>query len=255
MKLLVRQEQKEQLEGKRKPVVISSEKVYYVENISKDFHCSDGVIKKEDLQKTGTITSSKGKEFIIFDSQFIDYYKNIKKTAQTIPLKDIGFIIAETGINSESIVVDSGSGSGGSACFIAKYAKKVYTYDISEINIEQTKKNIEYFKLTNIEISKADIYSEIPIKDVDVILLDVPEPWNALNSVNKSLKIGGFVVAYCPQIIQAQEFVNEANKLGFMNIKSVELIERDWKIEGSIVRPRSLSTIHSGFITIMRKIN
>jgi tRNA A58 N-methylase Trm61 len=41
----------------------------------------------------------------------------------------------------------------------------------------------------------------------------------------------------------------------YVHTKSVEIIERDWKISGQVVRPRSLSNIHSGFITIVRKIN
>jgi tRNA (adenine57-N1/adenine58-N1)-methyltransferase len=89
-----------------------------------------------------------------------------------------------------------------------------------------------------------------------VVLLDLPEPWKAIGPADKALKIGGLIVAYCPQITQAQVFVNELAKMNnYIHAKSVEIIERDWKIEGQIVRPRSLSNIHSGFITIVRKIN
>ncbi|HGJ64178.1 TPA: methyltransferase domain-containing protein, partial [bacterium] len=223
------------------------------EDINKDYHCSDGVFKAEDLKKTnGKIKSNTGKEFYIIEASFIDSYKGIKKQAQTIPLKDLGFILAETGIGTDSIVADAGSGSGGAACFIARYVRKVYSFDINEKNLQQAKKNAQYFNIENIEFKKVDVYKEIPVKDVDLLLLDLPEPWKAIGAANIAVKHGGFIVIYCPQITQAQQFINEAKD--FLHIKTVEIIEREWKIEGQIVRPKSLSNIHSGFLVLLRKI-
>ncbi|HEY9702494.1 MAG TPA: hypothetical protein V6C58_08615, partial [Allocoleopsis sp.] len=85
---------------------------------------------------------------------------------------------------------------------------------------------------------------------------DLPEPWRAIDSSNKALKVGGVIIVYCPQITQCQHFINELSKKeNYIQIKTIEIVERDWKVEGQIVRPRSLSNIHSGFITIVRKIN
>ena len=250
-RLLIRKARKEQVDERQR--VIESEQIYFIEDISKDYHCSDGVFKQEDLKKTeGKIKSSKGKEFNIIEASFIDSFKGIRKLAQTMPLKDLGFILAEIGIGKDSVVVDAGSGSGAAACFFAGYAKKVYSFDVSERNLEQAKKNAEYFGIKNITFRKADAYEELPAKDADLILLDLPEPWNAVDALQKALKPGGFVIAYCPQITQAQRFVNAAGD--FLHLKTVEIIERDWKIEGQIVRPKSLSNIHSGFITVVRKI-
>ena len=256
-KILVRKEKREYLEDLQKSVVVSEGKKYFIEDLSRDFHCAEGVISKADLQKENVIIkSSKDKEFYIFNSSFIDSYKGIKKLAQTIPLKDLGFILAETGIGKNSVVVDTGSGSGGCACFLARHVKKVYTFDINELNLEQTRKNIAYFGLKNVIAKKADAYDKLPIKNADLVVLDLPEPWRAIGSADKALKIGGLIVAYCPQITQAQVFINELMKRNnYIHVKSVEIVERDWKIEGQIVRPRSLSNIHSGFITIVRKIN
>ena len=255
-KILVHKERREYIEDLQKSVVVSEGKTYFIEDISKDFHCSEGVILKADLQKENVVVkTNKNKEFYIFNASFLDSYKGIRKLAQTIPLKDLGFILAETGIDKSSVIVDTGSGSGGSACFLARYAKKIYTFDINEKNLKQTLDNIEYFGLKNVIAKNADVYRKIPTKNVDVIILDLPEPWRAIESANASLKIGGYIVAYCPQITQAQQFINELmDKHMYIHTKSIEIIERDWKIEGQIVRPRSLSNIHSGFITIVRKI-
>jgi len=256
-KILVRKEKSEYIEDLKKSVVVSKGRIYFVEDISKDYQCSEGIIPKSDLQKENTIIkSSKNKEFFIFNASFIDSYRGIKKYAQTIPIKDLGFILAETGINKNSIVVDTGAGSGGSACFIARFAKKVYAFDNNELSIRQTAENARYFGLKNLVVKKADSYTKIPVKNADLVLLDLPEPWKAIHSADKALKVGGYIVAYCPQITQAQQFINELMaRNNYVHTKSVEIIERDWKISGQVVRPRSLSNIHSGFITIVRKIN
>jgi tRNA (adenine57-N1/adenine58-N1)-methyltransferase len=252
-KLLVRKAKKEFIEEQQRHVTIADEKIYFVEDIAKDYHCSDGVFKKEDLKKSNQfIKSNKNAEFFIADASFIDSYKGIKKSAQTIPLKDLGFILAETGVGKTSIVVDAGAGSGGSACFLARHVKKVYTYDINHANLEQTKKNVDYFGIKNIVIKQQNIYEKIPVKNVDLVLIDVSEPWRAVESAFNALKPGGFLVFYCPQITQAQQAVNAAKN--FLHVKTIEIVERDWKIEGQIVRPKSLSNIHSAFLTVMRKI-
>ena len=77
---------------------------FVVKDLNKDFHTKHGFFNKEDLKnKTGSIViSNTKKEFRVFDPYFIDLYKKIKRDAQIIPLKDIGLIIAETGINDKS---------------------------------------------------------------------------------------------------------------------------------------------------------
>lgn len=249
-RVLIRKAKKQEIDDKER--TIDAEKLYFIEDISKDYHCSDGVFKKEDLKKTsGKIKSNKGKEFSIIEASFIDSYKGIKKQAQTIPLKDLGFILSETGMGKDSTIIDAGSGSGGAACFIARHVKKVYSFDINEKNLEQSKANAQYFNLDNIEFKKADVYKEIPVKNADLLLLDLPEPWKAVDTANMAIKHGGFIAVYCPQITQAQQFINEAKD--FLHLKTIEIIERDWKVEGQIVRPRSLSNIHSGFLVLLRK--
>lgn len=254
-KLLIKKEERTDVDGKS--VRVSAEKFYSIEDPTKDFHCSEGFIKTEDLMKSNQIVkTNKDKEFFILDADFMDSYKKLRKTAQTIPLKDLGFIIAETGLNKKSVVVDTGSGSGGSACFLAQFVKKVYTYDVNENNLKQTAENARYFGLKNIVIKKQNAYEKIPNKNVDMVLLDLPEPWNALDSANKALKVGGFLVTYCPQITQSHQVVNALSKIGnYIQIKTIEIVERDWKVEGQIVRPRSLSNIHSAFLSVFRKIN
>lgn len=230
---------------------------FLVKDANKDFHTKHGFFKKEDLKaKTGSkISSNTKKEFTIFNPYFIDLYRKIKRDAQIIPLKDIGLIVSETGINKNSSVVDAGSGSGALCCFLANIAKEVITYDIREDFIEVVKKNIDYLELKNIKIKNKNIYDGISEKNVDLIVLDLPEPWKAINTAKKALKVGGFLVSYSPTIPQTQDFVNKINKdKDFVHVKTSEIIEREWEIDERKVRPKSQQIGHSGFISFTRRI-
>ena len=231
-------------------------KRFLVKDISKDMHTQFGYFKKEDLKaKNGRIKTNTGKEFAIFDAYFIDLHKKIKRGAQIIPLKDIGLIVSETGVNKKSKVVDAGSGSGALACFLANIAKEVTTYEIREDFIEIVKNNIKFLNLKNVKIKNKNIYDGIDEKNVDLVTLDLPEPWKALESAEKSLKAGGFLVSYSPTIPQVMDFVNEVRKNdNFAYLKTSEIIEREWEVEERKVRPRSQAIGHSGFLSFARKI-
>src|SRR3989338_493405 len=111
----------------KKILMASNGKKFYVNSLDSDFHTQFGFVSKEQLnsQDGSRVSTNTGRELSIFSPSFIDCYKKIKRDAQIIPLKDIGVIIAETGINWNSRVLDAGSGSGATCCFLAKIAKEV----------------------------------------------------------------------------------------------------------------------------------
>ena len=237
-------------------VLISKNDKFLVKDTSKDYHTKHGFFKKEDLKKSGkAIKANTGKEFSIFSPYFIDLYRKIKRDAQIIPLKDIGLIVAETGVNNKSKVVDAGAGSGALCCFLANIAKEVTTYEIREDFIEIVNYNIKFLNLKNIKIKNKNIYDGIDEKNVDLIVLDLPEPWNAIEAAKKALKAGGFLVSYSPTIPQTADFINKINKdENFVHVKTSEIIERNWEIDERKVRPKSQQIGHSGFVSFVRMI-
>lgn len=242
----------------KKVIMTRQGRKFYAKNLDEDLHTQYGFVKKEELAKAkegDTLKSNTNKEFFVFNPHFIDLYKKIKRDAQIIPLKDIGLIIAETGINKENRVLDAGSGSGAMACFLASVAKEVVTYEIRQDFIEIVKSNIEFLKLGNIKIKNKNIYNEIDDKDIDVAILDLPEPWNALENCAKALNPGGFLVSYSPSVPQVADFVNAVRKNErFIYLKTSEIIEREWEVEERRVRPKSKGIGHSGFISFARKL-
>ncbi|MEM3154452.1 MAG: methyltransferase [Candidatus Woesearchaeota archaeon] len=255
MKLLIHRERREVVDGRE--FIVAKAKTYFVTDLSKDVQTLYGTVFKKDLSlPSGSIVKTDvGKEFIILDASYIDIFKRLRKLPQTIPLKDIGLIIAETGLNRDSIVVDGGLGSGALAGALAHIAKHVTAYEIRDDCINTADANLKLLGITNITIKKKNMYDGIDEKDVDVITVDVPEPWHVVKHAAKSLKIGGFLVNYSPNTTQVQEFVNEVQKHDNLHCsKTIEIIERLWKVEGKIVHPKGTDIGHSGFITFVRKI-
>ncbi|UCD03688.1 MAG: methyltransferase domain-containing protein [Candidatus Woesearchaeota archaeon] len=183
---------------------------------------------------------------------FIDRYKKIKRGAQIMIPKDIGYIITATGINKDSTVLDAGSGSGALACYLASIAKKVITYEIREDFIKIVKENKKKLGLKNLTVKKGDVFDKIKEKNIDVIILDLKDSYKAIDNVKKALKKRGFLVVYNPQITQSQAFVNKVDE-DFKYIKTIELIERPWKIQGKVVRPDFKGLGFTGFLSFFRK--
>ncbi|RLE46339.1 tRNA (adenine-N1)-methyltransferase [Candidatus Woesearchaeota archaeon] len=254
-KILIIKEKKETINGREHTVI--KETQYYIEDTGKDIQTKYGKIPKKELEKPAgsTIKSTTNKEFQIINADYIDIYKRIKKLPQTIPLKDLGVIAGETGLNKNSEVVDAGLGSGAATIFFANICKKVTSYEIREDHIKAAKENIKKTGLKNITIKKKDITKQIDEKNIDFIMLDLPNPWEALGNAEKALRTGGFLASYSPSIIQTRDFVEKLSEQDKMlHIKTIEVMQRNWEVNKRKVRPKSIEIGHSGFITIARKI-
>lgn len=241
-----------------KRILVAKGRKFYVKNLSEDYHTQHGYVKKTDLKAPdGTILQSNtGVEFVIYDATFADKYEKLDRAPQIVPRKDIGVFIAECLINKESIVVDAGTGSGAVACMLGAIAKKVYTVEAREDHFKVAKGNIEELGLSNVHIKLGDIFTEVAVEDADAFFLDVPEPWNAVTTAKKTLKVGGFLCSYSPCIPQVSDFVEAVKKEpAFSVLKTIEISEREWDVNGRKIRPKSTTIGHSGFLTFVRKIS
>ncbi len=227
---------------------------FYVPDEGKDHHTDFGTIPKRALQEGGTVRVGT-EEFTILPASFTDRYGRLSRGAQIVQPKDLGLVIAETGLSKEEVVLDIGAGSGFSSILFSRVAKKVVAYDIDARSLERTKENIEELGVANIAVKKGDAYDAATIseKEVDLFFLDVPEPWRALATAKKALKPGAWLVAYTPCITQAMALV-EALDDSFLRVKTVELLEREWKVAGKAVRPESKDFQHTAFLTFIRKV-
>lgn len=233
----------------------NSGKKYLVKDINEDFHTSFGIIRSKDLKsKNSSIKSSTGKTFTLIDASFPDLWEQFQRGPQIMLQKDIGLIIAKTGINKDSEVVDAGGGSGSLCLSLANICKKVTVYEINPEHHKVVQKNITLSGLSNVTLKQDDIYKGIKEKNLDLLTLDLPEPWQVLKHAEKSLKEGGYLVIYLPNLTQMQKFLASLKGSSFKVLETVELLERKWAINEQIMRPEFEMLGHTGFMAFCRKL-
>jgi len=215
-----------------------------------DLHTSLGVIKEEDM-KNGVVKSHLDKEFLVFDGSFIDKLNKIKRGPAIMLPKDIGLILAYTAINLKSKIVDAGSGCGVLAAFLGNISKNVTSYEKNKDFFDLAKKNLEFLDI-KVKLKNKDIYDGIDEKDLDLITLDLNEPWRVLKHAKKSLKSGGFLVCYLPNISQVDTLVKESKE--FYVERVLENIEREWIVDYQRLRPKNIILGHTGFLVFLRNI-
>ncbi len=182
--------------------------------------------------------------------------KKLKRGPQIITPKDASLILAYTGIEPGSKIVDAGTGSGFLVIFLATYTRpgKVYTYEKDERFIKIAKENIKASGLSKfIRLREMDITKGIKEKKVDLVTLDLKDAKKVIKHAYNALKRGGWLVVYSPTVEHLIESVKEIRKKGFGEIKTVESIIREWKTEYT-TRPKTMGIMHTGFLTFAKKV-
>ncbi|HIJ11481.1 TPA: hypothetical protein HA278_05480 [Candidatus Woesearchaeota archaeon] len=225
---------------------------YYVKDLSDEFHTASGSIASKDMKKDGVVKSNKGKAFTVVTPTFPDLWDGLKRGPQVMIQKDIGMILAKTGVNKDSICVDAGGGSGSLCLSLANVCKKVHVYEINPEHYDVIQRNVKMFGISNLDLKQENVYKGIAEKNVDLITLDLPEPWQVIEHLGGALKQGGHVVVYLPNLPQVKMFIDSCRD-GLQVIETLELIERKWKIDGRIMRPEFNMLGHTGFLVFCRK--
>ncbi len=219
-----------------------------------DLHTSFGVLKEAALAKAkDEITSNTGVVFKIFEPEWNDLLARMKRGPQIMTSKDVGLVLAYTNIDKDSVVLEAGTGSGMLTLQLARFVKKVITYERREEFFKIAKYNVELLGAKNVVMKAADVELGIEEKDVDLIVYDLAEPWKIIDSSFEALKKGKYLVAYLPSITQMMHFSKKAGEKFYIE-RIVEVLERQWHVEEKRVRPQSQMIAHTGFLCFARKI-
>ncbi|MFT4244349.1 MAG: methyltransferase domain-containing protein [Candidatus Woesearchaeota archaeon] len=220
---------------------------YYIKNLEQEYHCKEGILSIEDLKSDMcSITSTKGVEFTIFNASHYDYVQKMKRSAQIIIPKDLGYIASRTSMNKETILLEAGSGSGFATTFFSGICKEVVTFERVESHYECAKKNIELRGFSNVRIELNDISQVLQEQNSNLpqfttIFLDLPEPIKVLTNISsKHLVNGGHIVCYLPstrQVDELVEFCSHKESSYFVEEISESQI-RNWRVNSKTNRPQ-----------------
>lgn len=220
-------------------------------------HTDLGVINLDELRDMSCgdkITSHLGAQFTIQKPRTPDLFRYAKRTGAPMMPKDIGVIISNTGLCSTDHVLDAGTGSGILAIYLGSIAERVVTYEIREEFMETARQNIAMAGLSNIELRRGDIAVDIQglEEKFDVITLDTIDAAKVIPHVPRVIYPGGFLAVYSPFFEQAKEVRDAVERTGFIDVITIEIIEREISFTDRGTRPSTSRVGHTGFITIAR---
>ena len=184
-----------------------------------------------------------------------DFVRQMPRGPQIIYPKDLGNIVNFADIFPGATVIEGGLGSGALTSALLRAVGpngKVITYEIDESVLPKAMRNIERVTpdTSNHEVKIGDIYQGIDERGVDRVVLDVPEPWQAIPGIGDSLVMGGIMLSFVPTILQVQKLVLGLGEDGrFQMVESLETLLRTWHITERSVRPDHRMIAHSGFLT------
>jgi len=232
----------------------------YLLKEDREFQTDLGIIKKEQMERAtigDEVITHLGKKYKIIKPTVNDFIDLMDRRCSILIQKDIGVVLAHTGLGAGDRVIDAGTGAGAIALNFGNVVGekgKVFSYEIREDFAQVAKKNIDDFGITNIEIKNKDIKQGIDEEEIDLVFLDLPKPFEIFEDVYKNLRLGGWLAVYAPYIQQAEISYKISKKVGFSDIKILETLEREMEVRPQGTRPKTRMVGHSGYLIFSRKL-
>lgn len=218
----------------------------------------------------GSLTIA-GVEMVIIPTSTRDHMETMRRGPQVILPDDASSILLHSSITPGATVLEAGSGSGGLTLALASAVGgfgKIVSIDLKSANSEMANKNIRkaglakrvVFSVGNVKdpehVAASMIRAEV--EEFDAIVLDMPDPWEAMDSVHRFLKIGGTLVGYLPTMNQVETFRShledwEGGEPRFIDVYSQESLVREIAVRKGAVRPEYSMLGHTAYLTFARK--
>lgn len=232
----------------------------YVLKPGNGFESDLGIVNADVLDNAEVgdeVESHNGHKFKIVKPNINDFIDVMDRRCSILLKKDIGYVLAHTGLGAGSRVVDAGTGAGAIALNFGNVVGSeghVYTYEIREDFADVARKNVDNFGIENVTVKNKNIKDGIDEDDIDLVFLDLPKPFEIFEEVWDALNVGGWLAVYAPYIDQAKLSYRIAKKVGFYDIDIIELLERGLEIRQQGVRPKTRMVGHSGYLMFARKL-
>jgi tRNA (adenine57-N1/adenine58-N1)-methyltransferase catalytic subunit len=227
-----------------------------------EFHSHHGPLKHVDLigQPEGVrAKAASGATYVALRPTMADYVLKMPRGAQVIYPKDLGALLMLADVFPGCRVLESGIGSGALSMTLLRAGADIVGYELREDFAARAMANVVGFLGADVapryRIEIRDCYAGIDERDVDRILLDLPEPWQVVPHAEVALAPGGLLVAYTPTILQAMQLRERLVDSGFGFEETMEVLHRSWHIEGTSVRPDHRMVAHTGFLTSTRLVS
>jgi len=187
-----------------------------------------------------------------------DLLSTLRRGAQIVTPKDAAQLVALANVRPGGRVAEAGSGSGALTICIA-YAVgpsgQVVSFDRRHDFLEHARSNVARAGLADrVEFRERDVVSTgFDLAGFGSIVLDLPEPWEALKAAREALSAGGYVATYTPTYNQLERTVRAMRELHLTEVRALELLERGLHVGDGGTRPEFEMLGHTGFLAVGRR--
>lgn len=223
-----------------------------------------GVIAHDELigrPEGVVVTTQMGARLLAVRPTFAEQVTGRVRQAQPIYPKDLGAILVSADIHPGARVLEAGTGTGALTLALLRAVGReghVVSYEQREDFLEAAKRAIAETLgevPPNLEAKLGDVYAGVVERGMDRVLLDLPEPWQAVPAAKAALRPGGIVFAHCPNVSQVQRFFDCLREVrGFGMLEVFEVLQRGWTVRGRSLRPSHRMVAHTGFLCFARRL-
>ena len=226
------------------------------------FHTHVGTLPHREIigkEQGEWLRTSRGQSLLAVKPTLGDYVLEMPRGAQVVYPKDLGNILVTADIFPGATVVEAGLGSGALTAALLRAVGergRVTTYEVREDMAARGMENLRTLVpgACNHTLKMGDVYQGIEERGVDRVVLDLPEPWQAVPGAAQSLAMGGIFLSFLPTILQVHQLVEAlTSDTRFQLIETVEVLLRPWSVTHRSVRPAHRMVAHTGFITTARR--
>jgi len=218
-----------------------------------------GVVRADTLRASlGRRWEIGGRTFLVLTPSIRDKIGTIRRHAQIIGPKDAPSIVWNCDIQADDHVVELGAGSGALTLALAHAVGpngRVVTYDIRTDSLAVARQNVDAAGFSGrVEFRLRDARKGIDDRDVDAFVVDIPDPWAAVGTGVDALRPCGHFASFSPNVEQVNRTVTALRASTFVEIRSVELIEREIVSHDAGTHPSFAPLGHTGYLTFARKV-
>lgn len=212
--------------------------------------------KFKELDDGSEITIA-GKKFTVFRPGTLELMGSLDRGAQIITPKDAASVLFNCDVKSGDVVLEVGAGSGGLTTALTGAVAptgKVHTVEFKEENALRAQKNLKRTGLDRYWSYQIGDAREVKVDiTADALIMDMPDPENALDNLLPCLRPGGRVCAYIPNTNQLELVVNALRARKFSDVFAIEIIQREMEVHRGGVRPSYEMLGHTGYLAFGRK--
>ncbi|HEY7735025.1 MAG TPA: tRNA (adenine-N1)-methyltransferase [Nitrososphaera sp.] len=210
------------------------------------------------MEYGSAVRTTEGKVVFLIEPTLHDFIMKSERRTQIVYPKDLGYIAARTGLKNGSKVLEIGTGSGALATFMAGIVKPeghIYSYDVNAEFMEIARRNLEKAGMIDfVTMNQHDPHQGVDIREADIAVVDLGDPWTVIDQVYAALKGSGAFVAICPTMNQIEKTATELKRSGFVDVDTVELMIRTMEAREGMTRPSMRMIGHTTYLVFARKV-